>query len=171
MTTGSSGARPARSDSRNARQRASRASASATASSAARPRPAVSGTGMRPRAQLALLPAAEHQRLQRRTPPVAPPHDERADALRPVDLVRAHADEIDARMAERLDLPGKALRGIDVQVGVSVPSSRSATSATGWMTPVSLLTCIMLTSSVSGRSAAEHRRRDRRRLPGPEGRA
>ena len=55
----------------------------------------------RPGPQLTLLPAAEHQRLEWRTPPVAPPHDERAHAFRTVDLVRAHADEIDARMTER----------------------------------------------------------------------
>ena len=76
---------------------------------------------MRPRAQLALLAAAEHQRLQRRTPAVAASHDERPDTLGSIDLVPAHADEIDARMAQRVDLPGKALRGIDVQVDAGPP--------------------------------------------------
>jgi hypothetical protein len=45
----------------------------------------------------------------------APSRDQRADPLRPVDLVGADADQIDARMTERVDLAREALRRVDVE--------------------------------------------------------
>ena len=71
-----------------------------------------------PGPQPAFLAAAEHQRLQRRPLTIPAAHHQGANALGPVDLVRADADEIDARMAQRRQLPAEALRGVDVQVHV-----------------------------------------------------
>ena len=94
----------------------------------------------RARAQPPLLPAAVDQR--RRLGAVA--HPQRADALGAVDLVR------------RRWRPGRALRRSSMRPkpwtashSISAPCSCAsrAISATGWMTPISLLTSITATSS------------------------
>ena len=50
----------------------------------------------RARPKAALLAPTEHQRRQRRPLVAATPRDQRADALRPVHLVRRDAQQIDA---------------------------------------------------------------------------
>ena len=100
------------------------------------------------------------RRLRSWRPPVStlaslrsPANPERADAFRPAELVAGEREQVDAQrahvhrdLADRLD-----------RVGVqTAPRSRArpASSATGWMTPVSLFAVMIDTSATSGPSAS-----------------
>ena len=78
---------------------------------------------------------------------------ERADALGRIELVAAHAVEIDAERAPRPR--GSCRAPARHRRGTATPASRAmrAISAMGWTVPSSLLACMMETSTVSGRSA------------------
>src|SRR5262245_59373950 len=67
----------------------------------------------------ALLPAAMHQGLERRAGGTTTTSHECADTFRRMNLVPADADEIDARVLERVDLFSEALRGIHMQTGIA----------------------------------------------------
>ena len=100
-----------------------------------------------------LLPAAGDLRLEPHDR-IAPPHVERADALRAVNLVGREAHQIDA---ERVDVDrnlADGLRGVAVQQHAALLCRCAAISASGWMTPISLLASITETRHVSSRSAS-----------------
>ena len=90
-----------------------------------------------------LLPAAVEQGLERE--PVADP--ERADALGAVDLVGGERDQVAG--AERDRHPAEALDGVAEEAARRRHGRCGAISATGWITPISLLTSIAATRPVS----------------------
>ena len=117
------------------------------------------------------------RRLRSCLPPVssgmqshAAPDPQRADALRSVELVRRDRQQVHA---ERLDVDRDLAGGLH-GVGVKQRAARSraiaASSAIGWMVPISLLACMTDTSAVSSVSAVAQRvRRDDAALHRPAG--
>ena len=91
--------------------------------------------------------------------PDAPADPQRADALRAVELVRRDREQVHA---ERLDVDRDLARRLH-RVGVEQRAARrgpvAASSAIGWMVPISLLACMTDTSAVSSVSAVAQRRR------------
>ena len=78
--------------------------------------------------------------------------DDGADALRAADLVRREDEEIAATLGNVERNPSRRLHGVDHQ-DAAAAFTIAAISATGWMTPVSLLAAWIATS---GRPAAGH---------------
>ena len=78
--------------------------------------------GERAGAQPALVPAAELERMQRRPRP--PADVERPDALRPAELVRAKAQQRDARGLDVDRNLARALRGVSVEKDPALAAER-----------------------------------------------
>ena len=93
------------------------------------------------------------RRSTMRQQPHAAPDPERADALRSVELVRRQRQQVDA---ERATSTGILPTVCTASVWNSAPRSCAiaASSATGWIVPISLLACITETSAVSSVSAS-----------------
>src|SRR5687768_8350372 len=72
--------------------------------------------GHRTRPQAALLSSAKEQWFQGRPLAIASAHNQRSCAFRPVDLMRARRNHVDAVMLKGRDLLTKCLRGVDVKV-------------------------------------------------------
>ena len=102
-------------------------------------------------AQAPLLPAAGEQRRQAHPRPAA--HEQRADALRPVELVAGERQQVDASAVTSSGiLPAACAASVWNSAPAPAPAPpRAAMSCT---TPVSLFTAITLTSSVGTASAA-----------------
>jgi hypothetical protein len=66
------------------------------------------------------------QRSERRALAAAAARDQDANPLRRVNLVAADADEVNAGMPQRLDLPAVALGGIDVKIRRTVEQIRNS---------------------------------------------
>ena len=104
-------------------------------------------------AALALLAAAEEQRLERH----AVAHHERADTLGPAELVGADRDELGRRRAPAATSShSERLHRVGVQHRARAPARRTtaATSASGWIVPTSLLASITDTTVTASSSAS-----------------
>ena len=136
----------------------SRSAASARPSSAilpaairaATPMPTIPATFSVPARRLRSWRATRQQRQH--AEPASNP--ERANTLRSVELVRRHRQHVDA---ERLDVHrdlASRLNGIGVKQRAAVVRDARASSAIGWIVPISLLACITETRAVSSASAS-----------------
>jgi len=107
------------------------------------PHPDDAGNVLRARSAVALLRAAAHPRPQAR--PALDVED--ADALGPVDLVAGEGEEVHVETATSMGILPAACTASQC---TRAPRARAVrtTSATGWMTPVSLLASITATSAV-----------------------
>ena len=138
---------------RAARHGHDRSDARSASSRAASPKPTHRARRQRARAQPALLPAAVEQRIERD----AVAHPQRADALGPVDLVRRQRDQVAG--VERQRHAAEALDRVAEEQARPAPWASAASSATGWITPISLLTSIAATRPVRPSIAAAARSR------------
>ena len=117
---------------------------------AATPMPTMPGDVLGAGAAAALLPAAGQQRQHAH----AALDPERADALRPVELVRRDRQQVDA---ERLDVRSESCPPTAPHRCGTARRARArsrASSAIGWIVPISLLACMTETSAVSSVSAS-----------------
>ena len=108
---------------------------SAASSAAAAPKPTIAGTFSKPAAPLALLRAADDQRRD----PQPAPDQERADALRPAELVRGDAQQVGAERGEvDRDVAGAGAR-VDVDEHARGSRAAAQIAATGCSVPTSWL--------------------------------
>ena len=115
-------------------------------------------------ADAAFLAAAVEQRIER--DPVADP--ERADALGAVDLVGGDGDQVAG--VERERHAAEALDGVAEEAARRARGRCAAISATGWITPISLLTSIAATRPVRVVDRGSRRRSRSTRPSAPTGR-